>query len=275
MVTNSSGLSWTLDPQTNTSDDYVYTVAGECLTDFATIPITVIDAPQITSSDDFICFGSSSLVTYSVPANPGSNYSWSVNGGVIVGSSTTNSIQVNWSTAPLGTISNAVVLSESVNGCSNSSSLDATIVANPLPSLNIDNTEICLGESVIVTVSQAYNNYVWTPADLLNSNVYTPNSTSDNQISVTITSEEGCSTTDSIDFTIYENPTVNLTAEVSEICFNDSLTLTSNPGYNDYTWTPATITGNSDVYYPSTSSENMIFLTITGEVDVQVLILLK
>ena len=98
-------------------------------------------------------------------------------------------------------------------------------VANPIPSLNIDNTEICLGESVNVTVNQAYNNYVWTPAELLNSNVYTPNSTSDDQISVTITSEEGCSTTESIDFTIYENPTVNLSAEVSEICFTDSLTL--------------------------------------------------
>ena len=261
------GYLGTLDPQTNTSDDYVYTVAGECLTDFATIPITVIDVapPIITSSDDFICFGSSSLVTYSVPDNQGSNYSWFVNGGNIVGSSTTNSIQVDWSATPVSTISNAVVITETFNGCSNSSSIDATISPNPIPALNIDNTEICLGESVNITVNQTYNNYVWTPAELLNSNVYTPNSTSDDQISVTITSEEGCSTSESIDFTIYENPTVNLTAEVSEICFNDSLTLTSNPGYNDYTWTPATITGNSDVYYPSTSSENMIFLTITGE----------
>ena len=246
---------------------YTYTIQdGDCIDEaFVDVGITTIDVPQITSSEDFICFGSSSLVTYSVPANQGSNYSWSVNGGVIAGSSTTNSIQVDWSTAPLGTISNAVVLSESVNGCINSSSLDATIIANPIPALNLDNTEICLGESVTVYVSQAYNNYIWTPADLINSNVYIPNSTTDNQISVTISSEEGCSTTEYIDFTIYENPIVNLSAEVSEICFTDSLTLTSNPGYSDYSWTPATITGNSDVYYPSTSSEDMIFLTVTGE----------
>ena len=188
----------------------------------------VIDvvAPQITSSQDFICFGSSSLVTYSVPANQGSNYSWSVNGGNIIGSSTTNSIQVDWS-ATLSTISNAVVITETFNGCSNSSSIDATISANPIPALNIDNTEICLGESVTVNFNQTYINYVWTPAELLNSNVYTPNSSSDNQISVTITGEEGCSTTESIDFTIYENPTVNLSAEVSEICFTDSLILSN------------------------------------------------
>ena len=265
--TLSGGYLGTFDPQTNESNDYIYTVTGECLTDFATIPVMVIDvvAPQITSSQDFICFGSSSLVTYSVPANQGSNYSWSVNGGNIIGSSTTNSIQVDWSATPVSTISNAVVITETFNGCSNSSSIDATISANPIPALNIDNTEICLGESVTVNFNQTYINYVWTPAELLNSNVYTPNSSSDNQISVTITGEEGCSTTESIDFTIHENPIVNLSAEVSEICFTDSLILSSNPGYNDYLWTPATITGNSDVYYPSTSSEDMIFLTVTGE----------
>ena len=54
------------------------------------------------------------------------------------------------------------------------------------------------------------------------------------------------------------------TAEVSSIN-TDSLILTSNPSYNEYSWTPATITGNSDVYYPSNSSEDMIFLTVTGE----------
>jgi len=265
--TLTGGYLGTFDPQTNESNDYIYTVTGECLTDFATIPIMVTDvvAPQITSSQDFICFGSSSLVTYSVPANQGSNYSWSVNGGNIIGSSTTNSIQVDWSATPVSTISNAVVITETFNGCSNSSSIDATISANPIPALNIDNTEICLGESVTVNFNQTYINYVWTPAELLNSNVYTPNSSSDNQISVTITSEEGCSTTESIDFTINENPIVNLSAEVSEICFTDSLILSSNPGYNDYLWTPATITGNSDIYYPSTSSEDMIFLTVTGE----------
>ena len=263
----SGGYLGTFDPQYNQSNDYLYTVTGDCLTDYATIPITVIDIlpPQITSSEDFICFGSSTLVNYSIPANQGSNYSWSVNGGNIVGSSTTNSIQVDWSLTPVGTISNAVVVTETFNGCSNSSSIDATIIANPLPNLSVDNAEICLGESVNVTVNQSYNNYVWTPTELLNSNVYTPNSISDNQISVTITSDEGCSISESIDFTIYETPIVNLSAEFSEICFTDSLILTSTPGYNNYSWIPSSISGNSDIYYPTSSSEDMIFLTVTGE----------
>ena len=263
----SGGYLGTFDPQYNQSNDYLYTVTGECLTDYATIPITVIDivAPQITSSEDFICFGSSSLVTYSVPANQGSNYLWLVDGGNIVGSSTTNSIQVDWSDTPISTISNAVIVTETFNGCSNSSSIDATIIANPLPNLSIDNTEICLGESVNVTVNQAYNNYVWTPTELLNSNFYTPNSIFDNQISVTITSDEGCSTSESIDLTIYETPIVNLSAQVSEICITDSLILTSTPGYNDYSWTPSSISGNTDIYFPSLFSEDMIFLTVTGD----------
>ena len=150
--TLNGGYLGTFDPQTNESNDYIYTVTGECLTDFATISVMVIDvvAPQITSSQDFICFGSSSLVTYSVPANQGSNYSWSVNGGNIIGSSTTNSIHNRLVSNSVSTISNAVVITETFNGCSNSSSIDVTISANPIPELNIDNTEICLGESVIV-----------------------------------------------------------------------------------------------------------------------------
>ena len=107
----------------------LYTIQdGDCIDEaFVDVGITTIDAPQITSSEDYICFGSSSLVTYSVPANQGSNYSWSVNGGNIIGSSTTNSIQVDWSATPVSTISNAVVITETFNGCSNSSSIDVTI----------------------------------------------------------------------------------------------------------------------------------------------------
>ena len=52
---------------------------------------------------------------------------------------------------------------------------------------------------------------------------------------------------------------IHLSAEFLKYLF-----IRSNPGYNDYSWTPATITGNSDVYYPSTSSEDMIFLTGEG-----------
>ena len=264
----SGGYLGTFDPQINSSDDYIYTVVGECLSDFSTIPITVIDilTPEIVSSQDTICFGASSLVTYSVTSNQGSSYSWSVSGGNIVGSSNGNSIQVDWSATPVGTISNAVVITESSYGCTNSSSIDVTVVSNPIPALSIDDVEICLGESITVSTNAIYNDYQWTPAVISSSSdVYTPNSITDNQITVTVTGDGGCTTSESIDFTVYETPVVNLSIVDSEICMSDSLVLTSNPGYNNYSWTPSTISGSTDVYYPSSSSEDMVSLTVTGD----------
>ena len=264
----SGGYLGTFDPQINSSDDYIYTVVGECLSDFSTIPITVIDllTPEIVSSQDTICFGASSLVTYSVTSNQGSSYSWSVSGGNIVGSSNGNSIQVDWSATPVGTISNAVVITESSYGCTNSSSIDVTVVSNPIPALSIDDVEICLGESITVSTNAIYNDYQWTPAVISSSSdVYTPNSITDNQITVTVTGDGGCTTSESIDFTVYETPLVNLSIVDSEICMSDSLVLTSNPGYDNYSWTPSTISGSTDVYYPSSSSEDMVSLTVTGD----------
>ena len=264
----SGGYLGTFDPQINSSDDYIYTVVGECLSDFSTIPITVIDllTPEIVSSQDTICFGASSLVTYSVTSNQGSSYSWSVSGGNIVGSSNGNSIQVDWSATPVGTISNAVVITESSYGCTNSSSIDVTVVSNPIPALSIDDVEICLGESITVSTNAIYNDYQWTPAVISSSSdVYTPNSITDNQITVTVTGDGGCTTSESIDFTVYETPVVNLSIVDSEICMSDSLVLTSNPGYDNYSWTPSTISGSTDVYYPSSSSEDMVSLTVTGD----------
>ena len=264
----SGGYLGTFDPQINSSDDYIYSVVGECLSDFSTIPITVIDilTPEIVSSQDTICFGASSLVTYSVTSNQGSSYSWSVSGGNIVGSSNGNSIQVDWSATPVGTISNAVVITESSYGCTNSSSIDVTVVSNPIPALSIDDVEICLGESITVSTNAIYNDYQWTPAVISSSSdVYTPNSITDNQITVTVTGDGGCTTSESIDFTVYETPVVNLSIVDSEICMSDSLVLTSNPGYNNYSWTPSTISGSTDVYYPSSSSEDMVSLTVTGD----------
>ena len=264
----SGGYLGTFDPQINSSDDYIYTVVGECLSDFSTIPITVIDilTPEIVSSQDTICFGASSLVTYSVTSNQGSSYSWSVSGGNIVGSSNGNSIQVDWSATPVGTISNAVVITESSYSCTNSSSIDVTVVSNPIPALSIDDVEICLGESITVSTNAIYNDYQWTPAVISSSSdVYTPNSITDNQITVTVTGDGGCTTSESIDFTVYETPVVNLSIVDSEICMSDSLVLTSNPGYDNYSWTPSTISGSTDVYYPSSSSEDMVSLTVTGD----------
>jgi gliding motility-associated-like protein len=258
----------TFNPQNNPEGIYTYTVQGECLTDEATVNVNVIDilTPEIFVTVDTICSGTSSVAYYAYDINNGSTYSWTVNGGNVIGSSNVNTLQVDWSSTPSGTISDAIVLTEFLDGCTTSTAIDVIIVDNPLPILYIDDSEICLGESINVSANAIYDDYQWTPSFINSSSgVFTPSSILDNQISVTITGDGGCTTSESIDFTIYENPTVNLSVGDSEICMSDSLVLISNPGYDDYSWTPSSISGNTDVYYPSSSSEDMISLTVTGD----------
>ena len=50
-----------------------------------------------------------------------------------------------------------------------------------------------------------------------------PTSLTDNQISVIVTSEFGCSSTETIDFTIYDLPSVNLSIDDTDICMGESL----------------------------------------------------
>ena len=85
---------------------------------------------------DTLCFGST-LENYSITPNAGSNYSWSVSGGgVILGSNTGTSIQVDWSNAPVGLINNAITLTEELNGCEADQTLNVEIIDNPTPNLS-------------------------------------------------------------------------------------------------------------------------------------------
>ena len=151
-------------------------------------------------------------------------------------------------------------------GCTSSDSLQIVVNDLPVVNLTVDNSEICLGESLTVNTNSGYNNYDWTPSVISsNTDTYVPTSLTDNQISVIVTSDFGCSSTETIDLTIYDLPSVNLSINDTDICMGESLEVSANSGYNNYSWTPSSISGNTDVYFPTSSSLDMISLTITGD----------
>ena len=49
---------------------------------------------------------------------------------------------------------------------------------------------------------------------------------------------------------IYDLPSVNLSIDDTDICMGESLEVSANSGYNNYDWTPSSISGNTDVYFP-------------------------
>ena len=208
---------------------------------------------------DTLCLGSS-LETYSINPNPGSLYSWNVSGGgIIVGSTTGTSIQVDWSNVPVGLINNAITLTEELNGCEAQQTLSVEIIENPSPNLSLSNSSICLGESVIITVDNGYNTYNWTPSVLFGvSNTYTPNDINDNIFQVDVIGEGGCATTESIELLINELPEVEISISENNICLGESITITATSGFTSYSWNNSSLSNNQTTFTPNLSDTQFI-----------------
>jgi hypothetical protein len=203
---------------------------------------------------DIVCFGSTSE-SYSINPNPGSTYAWQVNGGgVIVGSSTGTTLVVDWSSASIGLISDAVVLTETVSSnCSADVGIDVDIVDNPNQNLLVDNTEICIGDQIDLTAS-AYPNttYEWTPNVLSGSSgTYTPSSTSDNSFTVTATDANGCTSTSSVTITVNDLPTIVASLSSNEICLGESIDISATAGLTSYVWNPSVVSSSNGTYTPT------------------------
>lgn len=221
------------------------------------------------SQVDIVCFGSTAE-NYSINPNVGSTYSWQVNGGgVIIGSSTGTSIVVDWSMASIGLISNAVVLTETVStNCSADVSIDVDIVDNPNQNLLVDNSEICIGDQIILTATDYPNtSYEWTPNVLsTSSGSYTPTSLTDNSFSVTATNADGCISTSSVSITVNDLPIVEASINLTQICLGESVDISATSGLVSYTWNPSVITGSGGSYTPSLgeTSYNVVGIDANG-----------
>tara|TARA_B100000886_G_scaffold333643_1_gene288028 strand:+ start:739 stop:1770 length:1032 start_codon:yes stop_codon:yes gene_type:complete len=215
---------------------------------FLSIMVSMTSFAQI----DTLCFGST-LETYSITPNLGSNYFWSVSGGgVIVGSNTGTSIQVDWSNASLGLINNAITLTEELNGCEADQTLSVEILENPIPNLSASDLSICLGQSVLFSTDSDYDTYNWTPSSLSGpSPTYTPNAITDDTFVVEVIGEGGCSTTESIEIEIFELPSVEVSLSDSTICLGESITVSATSGFITYTWTNSSLFSDQTTLTPA------------------------
>ena len=229
------------------------------LTTFLSLMVSMATYAQI----DTLCFGST-LENYSITPNAGSNYSWSVSGGgVILGSNTGTSIQVDWSNAPLGLINNAITLTEELNGCEADQTLNVEIIDNPTPNLSASEMSICLGESVLLSADAGYDTYNWNPSSISGaSSTYTPNAITDDTFEVEVIGEGGCSTTESIEIEIFELPLVEVSLSDSSICLGESITVSATSGFISYTWTNSTLSNDQTTLTPAlTDTEYSVSIT--------------
>lgn len=124
--------------------------AGKTIYDVFRITVVAPQGPTAMAGDVAVCTGTTSTYTASGGTTPG--FTWSVTGGTIVGSSTANPVQVQWTSAGTGTITLQGV---SRGGCL-TPAVTKNVVISTSPTLAVAGTQtICQGSSTTITASGA------------------------------------------------------------------------------------------------------------------------
>lgn len=226
--------------------------------------ITVVNtlAPTAITGPDTLCLDAATGITYTVPNVVGSTHGWDVSNGVITGSSTGTSINVNF-TAPGQAIISAVTVNP--NGCVSDTTFKVVeILPEPIADAGPD-VAICSGD--VITIGNAAlpgYNYSWSPTTGLSSataanptvTLVNTGSTPQSTTYVLTTTLDGCINSDTVTVTV--NPgAVAIAGPDVAICSGNSVTLGGAPvaGAN-YTWTPSTGLSNAAIADPVLSLTN-------------------
>ncbi|MGB1102311.1 MAG: T9SS type A sorting domain-containing protein [Crocinitomicaceae bacterium] len=110
-----------------------------------------------------------------------------------------------------------------------------TILELPEVTAEVDDIDICFGDSVIFTASGTADFYEWS-GDIVSGEYYTPETTGDNEFKLFGTDETtGCSDSSTVFVFVYELPEVVATSDEDSYCDGDMITLTGE-GADTYEW---------------------------------------
>jgi len=231
---------------------------------FSTNPLTIIPVAtttyvvQVTSS-----FGCTAIDSVAVNVNPiaqanagpdqiictGDSVNLSAIGGIIYnwmpGAMNTNTIVVS----PINTTNYVVLVNNSFN-CPLRDTVKVTVM--PLPNvLTNGNQQICVGDSVLISVSTSFST-LWMPGNFTGNNYFISPTSSTNYI-VVITDTNSCSNSDTLRVIVQALPLINLGADTS-ICIGASLNLTTAVPAQNYLWWPSGAINSSINVQPSNQS---------------------
>lgn len=221
--------------------------------------ITVVEGPFIDAGADVsICDGQDVTLTADNP--DGADIMWDM--GVTDG--------VAFIPPGVGTFTYTVSASEPGLDCENTSSVDVTV--NPLPTVtaSVDFTEICLGESIILTGGGA-DSYVWDmgATDGLS---FTPGAIGTITFTVTGTTAEDCSSTATVSVSVIDCEEAVAAFEYdNNICVGECITFNdvSTGTIDEWAWDfgpgadPATSTEQNPIVCFNTVGEYIVQLTVT------------
>lgn len=135
--------------------------------------------------------------------------------------------------------------------------VEIEVLASPTVNPTIGGETYCDGDAVVLGASGDADEYNWEPEDFtppVGVTVYTLTGTYD---------ATGCSTSESIEVTVHELPSVEATADLEAVCVGNPIVL-SGTGATTYTWDPAEIVDGED-YVPSEAGA--VTYTVVGTDD--------
>jgi hypothetical protein len=221
-------------PTTNTS----YTVTGIATTgckNTAVGNVTVSALPIVVVTSATTCIGNSKTLT----ASGASTYSWS------------SGVTTSTMSATPTTNTSYTVTGTATSGCKNTAV--GTISVTSLPIVIATNTNVCIGNSAVLTASGA-STYLWSIGATTSTISATP--TTNTSYTVTGTATTGCKNTAVGSVTVNALP--NVTATSATICAGSAGTLTAS-GASTYSWSTGA-TGSNLVVSPTSNTS----YTVTG-----------
>jgi len=236
-----TGASGTVSVQER---DGNYPITNCLASDTKSITINPLPTPAIVGTT-IVCAGASAQ-TYTTTAVTGHTYLWSVVGGVISGSNTSNSVIVNWGNNPAG--AQLQVVQTDANFSTNCSTTNVLpILIQPLPSPNITPaTNTCLGSTAIYSTPLGGSAYLWS---VTNGAITTGQGTNtitvkwndigvNGSIQVVQTISSSCNNTDlkTINFHPLPTPVVMGNASSCELAATALVYTTSNNVGSTYLW---------------------------------------
>jgi hypothetical protein len=172
-------------------------------------------------------------------------YQWTVSsGGIITSGSSTQTIQVQWTSPGAQTVS---VNYTNSNGCTASAPTSYSVIVHNLPSPTITgNTSVCAGATgELYSTESGMTNYQWTVTaggsivagqgnDTVTINW---NTTGIQVVSVTYTNAGGCNPPSPTNYTVTVNPIpVPTISGSSQVCQSATITYSTQTGQSNYQW---------------------------------------
>jgi hypothetical protein len=116
-------------------------------------------------------------------------------------------------------------------------SVDIEVFELPDVTASVDDDEICIGETIVLTGGGA-DEYEWFPLEIEDGEDYTPDVGEYTYTVIGTDDETGCENTAEVEVSVYDLPEVVATVTDEEICLGESITV-NGEGAVAYLWDPA------------------------------------